>query len=40
MEERSTGLPGFSTWRGVYGFVLIVFVAVVMLLKVLELAYS
>ena len=40
MEERSTGLPGFGTWRGVYGFVLIVFVALVVLLKAFELAFS
>lgn len=40
MEERSTGLPGFRTWRGVYGFVLIVFVALVVLLKAFELAFS
>ena len=40
MDEHSTGLPGFRTWRGVYFFVLIVFVACVMLLKAFELAFS
>ncbi len=40
MDEHSTGLPGFSTWRGVYVFVLIVFVACVLLLKGFELAFS
>jgi hypothetical protein len=39
-EEHSTGLPGFRTWRGVYYFVLIVFVVCVVLLKAFELAYS
>jgi hypothetical protein len=39
-DEHSTGLPGFRTWRGVYCFVLIVFVACVMLLKAFELAFS
>jgi len=40
MGEHSTGLPGFSTWRGVYFFVLIVFVACVVLLKAFELVFS
>jgi len=39
-DEHSTGLPGFKTWRGVYYFVLIVFVAYVMLFKAFELAFS
>jgi hypothetical protein len=39
-DENSTGLPGFSTWRGVYYFVLIVFGVCVMLLKAFELAFS
>ncbi len=39
-DEHSTGLPGFRTWRGVYWFVLIFFVACVVLLKVFELVYS
>jgi len=38
--EPSTGLPGFRTWRGVYVFVLIVFVACVVLFKAFELAFS
>lgn len=36
----STGLPGFRTWLGVYGFVLFVFVVCVVLLKVFERAFS
>ena len=40
MDEHSTGLPGVSTWRRVYYFVLIVFVACVILLKAFELAFS
>jgi hypothetical protein len=40
MDEGSTGLPGLRTWRGVYWFVLIVFVACVVLLKAFELAFS
>jgi hypothetical protein len=40
MDEHLTGLPGFGTWRGIYLFVLIVFVACVMLLKAFELAFS
>ena len=39
-DEHSTGLPVFSTWRSVYFFVLIVFVACVVLLKTFELAFS
>jgi hypothetical protein len=39
-DEPSTGLPGFSTWRNVYCFVLIVFVACVILLKAFELVFS
>jgi len=39
-DGHSTGLPGFHTWRGVYVFVLIVFVACVVLLKAFELAFS
>ena len=40
LEEQSTGLPGFGTWRDVYVFVLVVFVACVLLLKGFELAFS
>jgi hypothetical protein len=40
VTEPSTGLPGFRTWRAVYGFVLVVFVVCVVLLKVFELAFS
>lgn len=40
MDEDSTGLPRFRTWRGVYWFVLIVFVVCVILLKAFELAFS
>jgi hypothetical protein len=39
-EEHSTGLPGFRTWHGVYYFVLVVFVACVVLLKAFELVFS
>ncbi len=40
MEEFSTGLPGFKTWRGVYYFVIVVFLVCVVLLKAFELAFS
>jgi hypothetical protein len=39
-EDHSTGLPGLRTWRSVYLFVLIVFVACVVLLKAFELVFS
>lgn len=40
MEERSTGLPGFGTWRSVYVAVIVVFIVCVILLKAFELAFS
>jgi hypothetical protein len=33
-ESEGTGLPGFRSWRGVYVFVLAVFVVYVVLLAV------
>jgi hypothetical protein len=39
-DDESTGLPGLRTWRRVYLFVLIVFVAWVGLLTVLTRMYS
>jgi hypothetical protein len=39
-HDDATGLPGFRSWRAVYGFVLGVFVLWVVLLAVLTEAYS
>ena len=39
-DDESTGLPGFRSWRTVYGFVLGVFVLWVGLLAVLTGMYS
>ncbi len=39
-DEATTGLPGFRSWRTVYGFVLGVFVLWVVLLAVLTELYS
>ena len=39
-DDESTGLPGLHTWRGVYLFVLGVFVVWVGLLAVLTRMYS
>jgi hypothetical protein len=33
-EDKSPGVPGFCTWRGVYIFVFVVFVLVVGLLTI------
>ena len=39
-EDDVTGLPAFSTWRKVYGFVVVVFVVYVVLLSVLSRVYA
>jgi hypothetical protein len=39
-SDDNTGLPGLRTWRGVYLFVLGVFVAYVVLLTVLTRAFQ
>jgi hypothetical protein len=39
-DDGSTGLPGFKAWRSVYLFVIVVFLACVILLKIFELAFS
>ena len=39
-KPESTGLPGFRTWRGVYLFVLSVFLLWVGLLTLLTVMYS
>ncbi len=39
-DDESTGLPGLRSWRGVYVFVLGVFVLWVVLLTVLTEKYS
>jgi hypothetical protein len=39
-DDEVTGLPGLRTWRRVYLFVLVVFVAWVGLLTVLTRMYS
>ena len=40
MDEDSTGMPAFNTWRSLYVFVIVVFVICVILLKVFELVFS
>ena len=39
-SDEDTGLPGFRTWRGVYLFVLGIFVAYVVLLTALTRAFQ
>jgi hypothetical protein len=39
-DDADTGLPGFRTWRGVYGFVLAVFALWVGLLALLTEQFS
>jgi hypothetical protein len=39
-KETSPGVPFFRTWRGVYVFVLVAFVAVVALLAVFSRTYA
>ncbi len=38
--EESPGVPGFHTWRGVYGFVFAGFVIVVILLVLFSHVYA
>jgi hypothetical protein len=40
LDERTTGLPLLRSWRGVYWFVLAIFVTWVVLLTALSRAYS
>lgn len=39
-DDKSTGLPGFRTWRGVYLFVLGAFILVVIALTLFSRAYA
>lgn len=39
-DDTTTGLPGLSTWRGVYLFVIVVFVAYVVVLLALSGRFS
>jgi hypothetical protein len=39
-EDETTHLPGFRTWRGVYLFVLVMFILWVLLLLALTMSYS
>jgi hypothetical protein len=39
-DDDSPGVPGFRTWRGIYVFVLAVFVAVVIALTFFTRAYA
>jgi hypothetical protein len=39
-SDETTGFPGLRTWRGVYTFVLVIFVVWVALLIALTRAYS
>jgi hypothetical protein len=38
-SEDDPGVPGFRTWRGLYVFVLVAFVVMVVLLTVFSLAF-
>lgn len=39
-DDEPPGLPGFRTWRGVYGLVLVTFVAVVVALTLFSRFYA
>ena len=39
-DDKSPGVPGFRTWRGVYLFVFAVFVAVVVLLALFSRLFA
>jgi hypothetical protein len=39
-NDESPGLPGFHTWRGVYGFVFFCFVVVVVLLAIFSRVFA
>jgi hypothetical protein len=39
-DDDSPGVPGFRTWRGVYLFVIIVFVVVVIALTIFSRVYA
>jgi hypothetical protein len=39
-DDDSPGLPGFRSWRGVYGFVLGVFALVVLFLALFTRAFA
>ena len=39
-DDKSPGVPGFRTWRGVYLFVFVVFVVIVVLLAVFSSYFS
>jgi hypothetical protein len=39
-DDDTPGVPGFRTWRGIYVFVLAVFVAVVIALTFFTRAYA
>jgi len=39
-DDKSTGLPGFGSWRGVYWFVLGCFVLTVLLLALFTRAFA
>ena len=40
VDDDVTGLPGLRTWRAVYGLVVAVFIAYVLLLTALSRAFS
>lgn len=39
-SDASPGVPGFRTWRGVYGFVFVFFVVVVLLLALFSRVFA
>ena len=40
LDDDSPGVPGFRTWRGVYGFVFACFVLVVVALAIFSRHYA
>jgi hypothetical protein len=39
-DDKSPGVPGFRTWRGVYVFVFVFFVLVVVLLAIFSRLFA
>jgi hypothetical protein len=39
-EEEAPGVPGFRTWRGVYWFVVVCFIAIVVALAVFTRVFA
>ena len=39
-DDATPGVPGFRTWRGVYGFVFVAFIAVVIALTLFSRVFA